>query len=120
MSDYEGKRVVIYFWVSWCPSCQTGLGYMNDFHNSYSGDEIEIISINLTNQERTPTEVMEFVKDEGLVFPVLLDETGQVAKDYQLYGTPTIYIINERGIIEERIVGLLHKEPLERLLLGKN
>lgn len=41
--------------------------------------------------------VAKAVKERGYDFPVLLDETGEVTRNYGVRGTPTVFIIDREG-----------------------
>ncbi len=41
--------------------------------------------------------VAKAVKERGYDFPVLLDETGEVTKNYGVRGTPTVFLIDREG-----------------------
>ncbi|HEX9924672.1 MAG TPA: TlpA disulfide reductase family protein [Anaerolineae bacterium] len=54
-----------------------------------------IIGVNLTAND-TPMQVPAFVEEFGLTFPIVLDETSQVSKMYQVMGLPTS-VLTDKG-----------------------
>jgi hypothetical protein len=57
---------------------------------------------------------MPFVQEQELTFPILLDETGEMANTYQLRSLPSSYFIGRDGIINEVVIGGPMSEALLR------
>jgi peroxiredoxin len=57
---------------------------------------------------------MPFVESQGLTYPILLDETGDMAKAYQLKSLPSSYFIDRDGMINEVVIGGPMAEALLR------
>jgi len=61
-----------------------------------------VLSVNL----REPKELVEkAARERGYTFPVLLDSTAEVAQRYQVRATPTVYLIDRRGMLVASAVG---------------
>ncbi len=58
--------------------------------------------------------VQAFTQQQGLTFPTLLDENGDVSKRYRVLGIPTSFFINREGVIQVQ-----HTGPLGESLIGK-
>ncbi|HLR23447.1 MAG TPA: TlpA disulfide reductase family protein, partial [Pseudogracilibacillus sp.] len=77
LSDYEGEKVIVNFWATWCPPCREEIPDLQKLYDNY---DVEILAIDLTETESSLDVVEEFVYDEfEMTFPVLLDETSEVA-----------------------------------------
>jgi hypothetical protein len=61
-----------------------------------------------------PSAVMPFVTDQGLTFPILLDEGGDMANAYELRSLPSSYFIRRDGVIHEVVIGGPMSEALLR------
>ncbi|MDD5669826.1 MAG: TlpA disulfide reductase family protein [Candidatus Omnitrophica bacterium] len=100
LSSYRGKRpVILLFWTTWCPMCREGIKKLNEMYPQLVKDNFEVLSINVREQE---SKVSRFVKANSLAFKILLDKTGNTAKDYGLVGIPTYIIIDKEGCIRFR------------------
>jgi hypothetical protein len=47
----------------------------------------------------------EVVKDKKTTFPILLDDRRFARNDLQISGTPTMFVIDDKGRIRARLVG---------------
>ena len=57
------------------------------------------------NVGESPSKVEEFVEDNGLSFPVLLDTERSVARDYNIRSIPMTLFIDRDGIIKDGKLG---------------
>jgi peroxiredoxin len=53
----------------------------------------------------TKKDIPPFVKSLSLTFPILVDSWGQTDKRYKLMGVPETYIIDQQGVLREKIIG---------------
>jgi peroxiredoxin len=58
--------------------------------------------------------VQAFAQEQGLTFPILLDENAAVAQGYRVRGIPTSFFINREGVIQVQYTG-----PLDESLIGE-
>ena len=117
LSDYEGEKVIVNFWATWCPPCREEIPDLQKLYDNY---DVEILAIDLTETESSLDAVEEFVYDEfEMTFPVLLDETSEVANMYQVMAYPTSYMVDTEGYIQFLAMGAMEyeqmKEELEKL-----
>lgn len=116
LSDLKGKKVILNFWATWCPPCKAEMPHMQEFYQEQSNDKVEILAVNLTNAEKNPNDVGNFVESYGLTFPVLLDTDGSIGTTYQAFTIPTSYVIDTKGFIQKKIVGPMDKEMMNELV----
>ena len=104
LANLKGGPIVLNFWASWCPPCKAEMPAFQEAFQEYSGSDLQIIAINATNQDSV-TEVTQFIEEYGISFPIPLDQSGAVSRDYQVHSLPTTYFIDKNGIIKEIIIG---------------
>ncbi len=76
---------------------------INTLYSDLKGRGLEVLLVNIRED---PELVKRTVKERGYVAPVLLDRGGDVAgRQYGVWGTPTVYLIDRRGQLVGRIVG---------------
>jgi peroxiredoxin len=113
LSYFMGKKVILNFWATWCPPCKAEMPNMEEFH--HENKNVIILSVNLTSNETKQQDVQNFIKQYGLTFPVLLDKEGMAGNLYQAITIPTSYIIDTKGVIQQKIVGPMSKETMENI-----
>ncbi|WP_391559912.1 peroxiredoxin family protein [Robertmurraya sp.] len=118
LSDYKGKKVILNFWATWCPPCKAEMPHMQNFYENNKDNGIEVLTVNLTNMEKSKSDIEKFVKDYSLSFAVLLDEEGTIGMQYQAFTIPTSYIIDSNGIISKEIVGPMDEDMMISLTEG--
>lgn len=104
ISGFQGKKVILNFWATWCPPCQEEMPEMQKFHEQYS-DEVAIVAVNFTVSERNTETVKKFIEGNGYTFPVLLDSENKANSGYEVLTYPTSYFLDENGIIRDKVVG---------------
>jgi peroxiredoxin len=103
----RGPVLAAFFKIS-CPVCQFAFPFLDRIHRAYGSRNITIVGI--SQNEKKDTAV--FIKEYGVSFPVLLDDTStySVSNAYGLTNVPSIFWIAQDGEIEISSVGWLRKE----------
>lgn len=109
LSDYEGQRVMLNFWATWCPPCREEMPDMQKF---YEDNDAVVLAVNITNMETSKNKVNDFAEEFGLTFPILMDEEGVVSTLYRISPIPTTYMIDSNGIIQHKQYGALDYEQM--------
>jgi cytochrome c biogenesis protein CcmG/thiol:disulfide interchange protein DsbE len=113
LSELRGQAVLLNLWATWCPPCRAEMPTIEKMYQEYKGRGFTVLAINMTYQD-DPIKVMPFTLEYGLTFPILLEETGDVASVYQLRSLPSSYFVNRAGIIQEVVIGGPMSEALLR------
>jgi len=103
LSDYRGKKVVLYFFAPWCSICHLSAPNLKALKKSRSPDELQILLVGLSYN--TIDELKKFADDLNLQdIPVLIGN-DQLMQDYRIKAFPTYFIIDENGRITSRSIG---------------
>lgn len=113
LSDLHGQAVLVNLWATWCPPCRAEMQSIETVYQDYKDKGFTVLAVNMTYQDE-PLEVMPFVTEQKLTFPILLDETGDMAQAYQLKSLPSSFFIDRDGIINEVVIGGPMSEALLR------
>jgi len=115
LSDYVGKKVILNFWATWCPPCKEEVPHMQKIYEEYKNQGVEILAVNVTNKDKEEA-VVQFVKEHGLTFEVLLDEEGFVGSTYQVLTLPTTYMIDTKGNMVDIIEGPMDEALMKEII----
>jgi|YelNatPaOPRAMG01_1025707.scaffolds.fasta_scaffold315393_2 peroxiredoxin len=112
LSDFKGKKIILNFWATWCPPCRAEIPDFVKFYNE-NKNKVEIIGIAVGSKEN---EVIEIIKKYKITYPVCISDKN-IEK---LYGpinmVPTSFIIDEKGYVKEKKIGIMTEEDLKGIL----
>lgn len=118
LSDLKGKVALLDFWATWCPPCRDELPIIEKLHKEFKDKNLVVLGI--SNEDKETIE--NFLKNNELTFPILLDEKGKAGKSYKVVAIPRLLLIDKTGKIRKDILGYnpqneeILKELIERLL----
>jgi peroxiredoxin/outer membrane lipoprotein-sorting protein len=116
LSDLKGKVVLIDFWATWCGPCREELPSIEKLHKEFSDKGLVVLGINDEDKEK----VQQFVNQQKLTFPTLLDSGGAVARTYKVNAIPRVILIDKDGKIVKDITGYYpENEKILRELITK-
>lgn len=104
LSELRGEVILINLWASWCPPCRSEMPAIQQVYEANRERGLEVLAINMTYQD-SETAAVEFARELGLTFPILLDRTGTVGYQYQLRSLPTTFFVDQQGVIQQVILG---------------
>lgn len=115
LSDFQGKKIFLNFWATWCPNCREEMPHMEELSKAYK-DEVVIVAVDVGEPKKT---VANYVENNNLTFKVLLDEESDIATKFGITGFPTSVLLDENGNIVYGIVGKMSYENMEKFVKGE-
>jgi len=107
LSDFEGERIMLNFWTTWCPPCREEMPDIQKFHET---SDVVILAVNLTDTEMNKNNVTAFIEEFDFTFPVLMDEGAKVSNLYKINPIPMSYMIDSNGKIHYKAFGAMDYE----------
>ncbi len=104
LSDYRGKVIFLNFWATWCKPCKEEMPSMQVLWDNLKKEDFVMLAISM-DRVTTTKEISPFVENLKLTFPILTDSWGQTDKRYKLMGVPETYIIDQNGVLREKVIG---------------
>ena len=96
LDQYKGKRpVYLKFWATWCQPCRKEMPHLQHTFEKY-GDKVQVIAINLGINDDLKS-VAAIQKEFALSVPMTLDKSGQLAKAFNLIGTPYHVLLDKNA-----------------------
>lgn len=115
LQDYRGEPLLLHFWASWCDFCQFS-------EKSITGISQDWSVLSVAYQSGDKAEVSEYIKSHGLEgWTTIPDEDGRLAELFGVSAVPASYVIDGKGNIRIKEVGLTTGWGLRvRLWYAKN
>lgn len=108
LSKLKGSIVLLEFWFPNCGGCVLAIPEINSLQDIYSHKGLKIYGIEFSKSDDKG--LRDYIKERNIKYPTL--HTGKnVAKDYGVYGAPTFFLIDKKGLIVYSSAGL-NKEDL--------
>jgi len=120
LSQHRGRVVLLNFWATWCPPCQSEAPSLVKIANEYQVRGLDVEGVAMDQKSRDSLDnIHSFVAAYHVSYPILLPKTfSPLANGVQSY--PTTYLIDRQGNIANAFTGALDvaslKPELERLL----
>ena len=109
--DYRGKVVLINLWATWCIPCTKEMPALQSFYNKYKENSFVVIAINDGDPE---LDVLQFVKDYDLTFPIWLDPTYIATEQaFKTMNLPSSFVIDREGTVRLMWIGGITRQMLE-------
>jgi peroxiredoxin len=103
LHEYRGRVVVLSFWATWCPACRAEMPSLEALHRRMAEQGVVVLGVN----GGEPVErVRDFMTNLRLSFPVAMDTDGRIHARYHIRQYPVTFIIDRKGRLVERHLGL--------------
>jgi peroxiredoxin len=114
------KGVLIFFWSIFCEPCKAELPVIQKLSKAYREKGIEFVGVSIDGSPMKDA-ISAFVTQEDFGFLALIDELNpdesfKVSDPYGVAGTPTVYIIDGKGVVQFAKVGRASEEELEKVI----
>jgi peroxiredoxin len=109
---YRSQVVLVNLWATWCPPCKEEMPALQSFYDRHQDQGFVVIAIN----DGDPTkDVLQFVTDYQLTFPVWLDPTYIATEQaFNTRNLPTSFVIDRSGTIRLQWVGGISRQMLDQ------
>jgi peroxiredoxin len=114
LREYRGTPLLVHFWATWCPICRAEQGTISSL-----AEDVPVLTVATGSGDAA--QLSKYLEENRLGFPVLLDESGELARRWKIVGVPASFVIDPRGDIVAAAVGYTTEIGLRlRLWLAKD
>jgi thiol-disulfide isomerase/thioredoxin len=106
-----GTPVFLNLWASWCFPCREEMPAIDAAAERYGA--VRFVGVAVQDEEAP---ARQFAEDIAVGYPIGVDATGEINRDYDPLGLPASYIISADGIILERIYGQVDEAEIDAKL----
>lgn len=94
LSKINSDYTVIVFGASWCPKCTEELPEIANHYKNWKEQGVEVVFVSLDEDKTAYT---DFIKDFPFISTCDYKKwDSPIAKNYYVFGTPTMYLLNEK------------------------
>lgn len=97
----KGEVVLLVFWATWCKPCEIVQPYFDKWQASYGPKGLRVVA--LTSEP--VGDVTTWLTNHWLSYSIGIDADGEIQATYMAPGTPTVVVIDRKGIVKALHVG---------------
>lgn len=112
LAKLKGKVVVVNFWATWCPPCRAEIPDFIKVQEQYKSKGLVIVGISL-DQKGWPA-INAFAAKTKFNYPIVLGNDQVVEAYGGVDAIPTSFIIDKKGYIVDKQVGMLTNDVLQQ------
>ena len=108
-SLFQGHVSLLNVWATWCPSCRSE----HPFLVQLAADGVRIIGMDYKDRDDLALQWLEKLGNPYAI--TVADAAGKLGVDLGVYGAPETYLIDDKGIIRAKHVGVLDEKVWSEL-----
>ena len=107
--DFSELPLLLNVWATWCIACRVEHPFLMQLKEE---SVVKIYGLNYKDQREKAIKLLDQIGNpyEFSIF----DQKGKLALDLGVYGAPETFLVDEKGVIKVRHVGVLTKEVWEK------
>ena len=109
LNDHRGRVVLVNFWATWCPPCQSETPGLVNLAKRYKGKGFDVVGINM-DQGGTQS-VQQFVNEYKIPYPILIPRLDSPFSA-EIQGLPTSLLLDRQGKVAKVYVGAASEADL--------
>jgi thiol-disulfide isomerase/thioredoxin len=111
----HNRKFATVFWLTTCPYCTSELESINQMVISGQIPADSVLAVSIGEPLDTITRVVQL---RGYRFKLALDPLRRHSANFQVQGTPTIFLIDDDGTVHEKILGTGNANRIKEFILS--
>ncbi len=109
-SDYQGKWVLVNYWATYCPPCHAEIP---DIERFAQDNKENFIVLGMDAGGGHANEILAFKQELNISYPLIPMQESTMLSFGIIMGIPTSYIVNPKGEIVDKYVGIITYDDLD-------
>lgn len=114
LASQRGKVVVINFWATWCAPCRVEIPGFLALQRELEATGLRFIGVSLDDEGFEV--VRPFATEMGISYPLVIGDEELAASYGGIEALPTTFVLDRRGRIRQRFIGMVDDEVLRPVL----
>ena len=110
-SQLSGKVLLVCFFATWCPPCVHEIPSLVALQNSFKSKGFSVVAFSM--EKKNQTGLKNLVAKYRINYPVVLADSAVLKNFEGVTGIPVSYLVNRRGEIVKRFLGLVSHDRME-------
>lgn len=108
VKELQGEPFLLNVWATWCVSCRVEHPYFMVLKKQ----GVKIVGLNYKdNREKA----LAWLQQLGNPYALnIFDEEGSLALDLGVYGAPETYLLDAKGVVKAKFVGVVNEQVWEK------
>jgi thiol-disulfide isomerase/thioredoxin len=101
VSALRGSVILIQFWDYTCAPCIRSLPYVKEWQRKYQEFGLKVVGVHTPRFPfgQNPEEVEKGIRRFGIRYPVVMDNVGLIASNYDSRTLPAFFLVDKNGFI---------------------
>ncbi len=104
MANYRGYVLVVEFFATWCGGCKDSIPHLMELQRQYGKQGLQILGLDI-GQGDDLNDLKNFVAKKRITYPMAMADEDLVYDVFGIRMIPSLFIINKKGILVERLNG---------------
>jgi len=102
LSEFRGQVVLVSFWARWASDSREELPALDRIYTTYRRAGLVVLGVSVDEDARRAREFADAMK---VRYPILLDTSPDIGRDYQLERMPVTVLVDRAGVVRYSNVG---------------
>lgn len=112
LSDYQGRRIMLNFWASWCAPCLAETpDLVLAYNNLLKQGESDILFVGIGVNDDIQN-LRKFAENNRVPYLIVNDPTSVVADAYGVIAMPITVFIDEKGLVYRKFIGAVKQQQV--------
>ena len=104
LAAFHGKVVLLNFWATWCKPCRSEMPQLAACYRQEQRRGLVVLGVDM---EEPRGDVLSFLQQLHIPYPVGLDESGSISGRYQVNVLPVSFLIDRHGTVQSVRIGVV-------------